>query len=207
MIGYVNFYGYKINVSEDVLIPRYETEYLVEKTIKYIKELFNDNKIDIIDLGCGSGAISIALAKETNSNVSGVDISKKALEMSKNNAKENNVDITFINNDMLDNINKKYDVIISNPPYISEDEDIMDMVKKYEPNIALFAPNNGLYFYDKILKNIKNNLKEKYLIAFEIGITQSEEIIKMINTYLPNSKYYVENDLTNRNRYIFIVSK
>ena len=207
LIGYVNFYGYKINVSEDVLIPRYETEYLVEKTIKYIKELFNDNKIDIIDLGCGSGAISIALAKETNSNVSGVDISKKALEMSKNNAKENNVDITFINNDMLDNINKKYDVIISNPPYISEDEDIMDMVKKYEPNIALFAPNNGLYFYDKILKNIKNNLKEKYLIAFEIGITQSEEIIKMINTYLPNSKYYVENDLTNRNRYIFIVSK
>ncbi len=207
LIGYVNFYGYKINVNEDVLIPRYETEYLVEKTIKYINNIFGNNKIDIVDLGCGSGAISIALSKNTNSNVYGIDISKKALEVAKKNAKENDVDINFIENDMLENINQKFDLIISNPPYISEDEDIMDMVKKYEPNIALYAPNNGLYYYDKILSNIEKNIKEKYLIAFEIGITQSEEIIKMINKYLPNSKYVVETDLTNRDRYIFIMNK
>ena len=207
LIGYVNFYGYKINVNESVLIPRYETEYLVEKTIKYINKIFGDKKIDIVDLGCGSGAISIVLSKKTNSNVIGIDISKNALEVAKNNAKENNTNITFIENDMLDNINDKYDVIISNPPYISENEFVMDRVKLYEPNIALYAPNNGLYFYDKILSSIKNNLKNKYLIAFEIGITQAKEISKLIDKYLPNSKYYIEKDLTNRDRYIFITNE
>ena len=207
LIGYVNFYGYKINVNDSVLIPRYETEYLVEKTINYINNIFGNKKINILDLGCGSGAISIILSKKTNSNVFGIDISEKALKVAKNNAKENNTNIKFIKNDMLDNISDKYDVIISNPPYISEEENIMDRVKLYEPNIALYAPNNGLYYYEKILSNIKNNLKEKYLIAFEIGITQSSEISKMIKKYLPNSKYYIEKDLTNRDRYIFITSE
>ena len=207
LIGYVNFYGYKINVNESVLIPRYETEYLVEKTIKYINKIFGKNKIDIIDLGCGSGAISIVLSKKTNSNVFGIDISEKALKMAKRNSKENDADIVFIKSNMLDNIKDKYDVIISNPPYISEDEDIMDKVKLYEPNIALYAPNKGLYYYEKILSNININLKEKYLIAFEIGITQAKYISKMIEKYLPNSKYYIEKDLTNRDRYIFITSE
>lgn len=207
LIGYVNFYGYKINVNDSVLIPRYETEFLVEKTINYINNIFGNKKINILDLGCGSGAISIVLSKKTNSNVFGIDISEKALKVAKNNAKENNTNIKFIKNDMLDNISDKYDVIISNPPYINEEENIMDRVKLYEPNIALYAPNNGLYYYEKILSNIKNNLKEKYLIAFEIGITQSTEISKMIKKYLPNSKYYIEKDLTNRDRYIFITSE
>ena len=207
LIGYVNFYGYKINVNENVLIPRYETEYLVEKTIKYIKEIFKNNKINILDLGCGSGCISVALSKETNSTVTAIDISEEALNVAKSNAKENDVNINFIKNDMLDNINEKFDVIISNPPYISENEEIMDMVKLYEPNIALYAPNNGLYFYEKILSNISKNLKEKYLIAFEIGITQSQEIINIIMKYLPKSKYFVEKDLTNRDRFIFILNE
>lgn len=207
LIGYVNFYGYKINVNNSVLIPRYETEYLVEKTIKYIKKIYGDNKIDIVDLGCGSGCISIALSKEVNSKVTAIDISDDALLVAKQNSKENNTDIKFIKNDMLDNINTKYDVIISNPPYISHNEYVMDMVKLYEPNIALYADENGLYFYDKILSQVKNNLKEKYLIAFEIGITQAEEISKMIEKYLPNSKYYIEKDLTNRDRYIFILNE
>ena len=206
LIGYVNFYGYKINVNESVLIPRYETEFLVEKTIKYINNLFGDKKIDIVDLGCGSGCISITLSKKTNSNVTGIDISPIALEVAKKNSKENNTYIKFIENDMLDNIDDKFDVIISNPPYISHDEYVMDRVKLYEPALALYADNKGLYFYEKILKNIKNNLKGKHLIAFEIGLTQASDISKMISEYLPNDKYYVEKDLTNRDRYIFITN-
>ena len=207
LIGYVNFYGYKINVNDSVLIPRYETEYLVEKTIKYINKIFKNDKINIVDLGCGSAAISIALAKKTNSNITGIDISDKAIEVAKNNAKENKVNINFILNDMLDNINDKYDVIISNPPYIDESEEVMDMVKLYEPKIALYAPNNGLYYYEKIIKSAKTNLNSKYLIAFEIGMNQAEFVSKMIQTYLPNSKYSVEKDLSGKNRYVFITSE
>ena len=131
LIGYVNFYGYKIKVNENVLIPRYETEYLIEKTIKYAKELFN-SKIDILDLGTGSGCIAITLAKELDCNVTGIDISNEALELAKLNSIDNNTNIKFINNNMLDNINDKYDLIISNPPYISKNETIMEMVEKYD---------------------------------------------------------------------------
>ena len=206
LIGYVNFYGYKINVNESVLIPRYETEYLVEKTIKYSKKLFN-NKVNILDLGTGSGAISIALGKELDSNVTAVDISDDALEVAKMNAKENNLDIRFIKSDMLDEVTGKYDIVISNPPYIDTDEKIMDSVKKYEPNIALFASEDGLYFYKKIISNIKPFLNEKFIIAFEIGWWQGNLIKNIATEYFKDSKIIIEKDLTNRDRYVFIISE
>ena len=134
LIGYVDFYGYKINVNEDVLIPRYETEYLLEKVINISKKIFS-NKINILDIGTGSGAISIVLKNELNSNVTACDISKKALNVAINNAKINNSSIKFIKSDIFSNINDKFDIIISNPPYISSDEVIMDSVKKYEPKL------------------------------------------------------------------------
>ena len=149
LIGYVDFYGYKINVNEDVLIPRYETEYLLEKVINISKKIFS-NKINILDIGTGSGAISIVLKNELNSNVTACDISKKALNVAINNAKINNSSIKFIKSDIFSNINDKFDIIISNPPYISSDEVIMDSVKKYEPNLALYAPKDGLYFYEEM---------------------------------------------------------
>ena len=117
LIGYVNFYGYKINVNEDVLIPRPETEYLVDKTIKYCNKYFN-KKIDILDLCTGSGCIGIALYKNVNSNVTCSDLSELALNVAQENAKDNNCDITFVKSNILDNIDKKYNLIISNPPYI-----------------------------------------------------------------------------------------
>ena len=206
LIGYVNFYGYKINVNENVLIPRYETEYLVEKTIKYSKKLFN-NKMNILDLGTGSGAISIALGKELDSNVTAVDILDSALEVAKMNAKENNLDIKFIKSDMLDEVTGKYDIVISNPPYIDTDEKIMDSVKKYEPNIALFASEDGLYFYKKIISNIKPLLNKKFIIAFEIGWWQGNLIKDIATEYFKDSKIIIEKDLTNRDRYVFIISE
>ena len=203
LIGYVNFYGNKIYVNENVLIPRYETEYLVEKTVKYAKEKFN-KKINVLDLGTGSGCIAISIKKKLDCDVTGIDISSKALEIASKNAKENNVSIKFINNNMLNNINEKYDLIISNPPYIDKNEKIMDMVDKYEPHEALYADNNGLYFYEEILKNVSNNINDNFLIAFEIGYNQANDIITLINKYLSNVKISVEKDLSNRDRYIFI---
>lgn len=206
LIGYVDFYGYKINVNENVLIPRYETEYLVEKTINYSKKMF-DSKLDILDLGTGSGAISIALGKKLDSNVTGVDISDKALEVAKNNALQNNININFIKSDMLENVTGKYDIVISNPPYIDAEEKIMDSVKKYEPHLALYAEDNGLYFYKNILSNIKPYLKEKFIIAFEIGWWQGKLIETIAKEYFEDSKVLILKDLTNRDRYIFVINE
>ena len=206
LIGYVDFYGYKIYVNENVLIPRYETEYLVQKTINYSKKIFND-KLDILDLGTGSGAISIVLGRELNSIVTGVDISEDALNVAKKNAIENKVSINFIKSNMLDSVEGKYDIVVSNPPYIDIDEKIMDSVKKYEPHLALYAKDNGLYFYKNILSNIKPYLKERFIIAFEIGWWQGALIEKIAQEYFENSNILIEKDLTNRDRYIFIINE
>lgn len=206
LIGYVDFYGYKIYVNENVLIPRYETEYLVQKTINYSKKIFND-KLDILDLGTGSGAISIVLGRELNSIVTGVDISEDALNVAKKNAIENKVSINFIKSNMLDSVEGKYDIVVSNPPYIDIDEKIMDSVKKYEPRLALYAKDNGLYFYKNILSNIKPYLKERFIIAFEIGWWQGSLIEKIAQEYFENSNILIEKDLTNRDRYIFIINE
>lgn len=206
LIGYVDFYGYKIYVNENVLIPRYETEYLVQKTINYSKKIFND-KLDILDLGTGSGAISIVLGRELNSIVTGVDISEDALNVAKKNAIENKVSINFIKSNMLDSVEGKYDIVVSNPPYIDIDEKIMESVKKYEPHLALYAKDNGLYFYKNILSNIKPYLKERFIIAFEIGWWQGSLIEKIAQEYFENSNILIEKDLTNRDRYIFIINE
>lgn len=206
LIGYVNFYGYNFKVNKYVLIPRYETEYLVEKLIKKIKQKFNKQNINIIDLGTGSGVIAITLQKEIGCQVSAVDISSEALDVAKKNALDNDSNINFIQNDMLDGINDKYDVIVSNPPYVDHNETIQDSVKMYEPHLALYAEYNGLYFYNKILSECVNNLNENYIIAFEIGYTQSEKIKEMAKEYLPNSIITVEKDLSGKDRYIFITN-
>lgn len=204
LIGYVDFYGYKINVNEDVLIPRYETEYLLEKVINISKKIFS-NKINILDIGTGSGAISIVLKNELNSNVTACDISKKALNVAINNAKINNSSIKFIESDIFSNINDKFDIIISNPPYISSDEAIMDSVKKYEPNLALYAPKDGLYFYEEIIKDARKYLNDKFIIAFEIGWWQGNLIRDISKRYFNDSIIRIEKDLTDRDRYLFII--
>ena len=206
IVGNVDFYGNTINVNKNVLIPRFETELLVDKTIKYIKTNFK-NHVDILDIATGSGCIAITLKKEIDSTVDASDISESALKVAQENALNNKVDINFINSDILTNITKKYDIIISNPPYLTKEDDIMDIVKNNEPEIALYAKDNGLYYYDVILKNIKKHLKDKYLIAFEIGYTQGEDIKNIALKYLDNINVKIEKDYSNKDRFVFIEPK
>ena len=207
IIGNIDFYGNVIKVNESVLIPRFETELLVDKTIKKIKNIFKDKKIDILDLGTGSGCIAITLKKEINSNVDALDISIDAINVAKQNAKENNIYINFIHQDMSTYQEKRYDVIISNPPYIRYDEEIMDIVKDNEPHLALYADDNGLYFYKNIIDNVPYITKEKYLICFEIGYTQSTEIVDYARKHLNNVGISVEKDYSEKDRFIFITNE
>lgn len=206
LIGYVDFYGNKINVNKNVLIPRYETELLVDKTISLIKEKF-DSKVSILDLCTGSGCIGISLYKSVNCDVTISDVSIDALEVAKTNIFINDVNINCIHSDLFDNINGTFDVIISNPPYISNNIEVMDIVDKNEPNIALYAPDNGLYFYEKILSDCRKYLNNKFIIAFEIGYEQGESIKKIANKYFSDSKVIVEKDYSLKDRFLFIISE
>lgn len=204
IVGNVDFYGNNFLVNENVLIPRFETELLVEKTIKRINDYF-DNCVDILDIGTGSGCIAITLDKKVKSNVDGVDISEDALLVAKKNNILNNSNVCFYQSDVFSNVKKKYDVIISNPPYISYDEEIMDVVYNNEPHMALFADNNGLYFYDKILCGCKSYLKDKFIIAFEIGYRQGKEVKELVYKYLDDVSVYIEKDYSDKDRFVFIV--
>lgn len=203
IIGNVNFCGNTINVDSNVLIPRFETELLVDKTIKYIEKYFS-NDIKILDIGTGSGAIAITLKKKLNCFVDAVDISGNALEIAIENASLNGVSINFSLSDMLENVISKYDVIISNPPYIAYDEEIEDIVRNNEPAIALFAENNGLEFYEKILSKVSKNINDKALIAFEIGRSQGEAITEIAKEYFPSARVSVEKDYPGEDRFVFI---
>ena len=207
IIGNVDFYGNIIEVNKHVLIPRFETEELVEKTINLIKK-YDFKNLDILELGTGSGCISVALAKELNLNsIDALDISKHALKVAKYNAKTNNVEINFIKKNMTKFIpNKKYDLIISNPPYLTATDDI-DIGIKYEPKQALFAKDNGNYFYKEILKKYKPFLKDKFIIAFETGINTKKELENYAKTLYPESKIIFESDLQKKERFMFIINK
>ena len=206
IIGNVNFYGFDFIVNKNVLIPRFETEGLVEKTIEQIKKM-GFVKPNIVDIGTGSGCIAITLKKLLpESKIEALDISLEALKVAKDNALKNNVDILFYQSDLLSNCNNKYDVIISNPPYIAYDENIMDIVKNNEPDISLYAKDNGLYFYKEILKQSKSKLKNNFLLAFEIGANQKEDLIKIASNLYPNCTIWVDKDLAGFDRYLFVKS-
>ena len=208
VIGNVNFYGLKFIVNKNVLIPRFETEELVEQVVEYTKDL-NKDKIKILDLGCGSGAIGLTLKSILkDSEVTLVDISKEALEIAKLNANNLNLDVTFIESDWFSNVKlEKYDIIVSNPPYIRTDEEIEEIVKNNEPSLALYGGVDGLDCYRKILANIKSYLNNKFLIAFEIGESQKEEIYDIVNKYLKDIEITCKKVLYGRNRMIFVRNK
>ena len=204
VIGNVNFYGNKFYVDENVLIPRFETEELVENTVQYIKKIFT-KPVDIIDLGCGSGVIGLTLEKKVyTETVDLVDISDKALEVTKVNCQNLESKANLIQSDMFQNITKKYDVIISNPPYIKINEEIEEIVLNNEPHLALYAGIDGLDCYRKIIKELPNHMKDRCLVAFEIGMTQAEPLKELIKETLGDIKVEVKKDLSEKDRMLFI---
>lgn len=205
VIGNVNFYGNRFYIDERVLIPRFETEELVENTIQYINQYFN-KPVDIIDLGCGSGVIGLSLEKKVSTRtVDLIDISKDALEVARINKDQLQSNVNLIESDFFQNIDNKYDVIISNPPYISTKEEIEEIVKNNEPELALYAGEKGLDCYEKIIKELNNHMKYRCLVAFEIGMNQKNDIIDLINKYLQNVKIIIKKDLSERERMLFIL--
>ena len=144
VLGHVNFYGNNFYIDERVLIPRFETEELVENTILYLNKYLS-KPIDLIDLGTGSGVIGLTLAKKiSTTSVDLVDISKEALEVCQINCHNFGIEANLIESDFFTNINKKYDLIISNPPYIKTNEEIEEIVKNNEPSLALYGGEEGL---------------------------------------------------------------
>lgn len=205
VIGNVNFCGLKIKVNENVLIPRFETEELVENTINYIKKFFDNDSIKILDLCTGSGAIGLAIKKKyPNIDVTLSDISEEALEIAKYNSENLNLKVKIIKSNLLDDIKDKYDIIISNPPYIKDNEKIEEIVKNNEPHLALYAGHDGLDCYRKILKNISKNLNHKYLIAFEIGYDQKDKVMNLASDNLIDVTSICIKDLSGNDRMIFI---
>ena len=206
VIGNVNFYGNIFKVNKNVLIPRFETEELVENTIKLINEYFN-YPLKIIDLGTGSGCIGLTLKKKLdNVSVTLLDISKEALMVAKENAKNLNLDVNFIESDMWNNVYEKYDVIISNPPYIRNDEEIEDIVYENEPHLALFGGKDGLDMYRKIKNGLLSHVENKFLLALEIGDMQKDAIIELFSDIL-DVEIISKKDLSGRDRMIFILRK
>lgn len=207
VIGNVDFCGQTFIVNENVLIPRFETEELVDYTTRYAKQLFT-GPVDIIDLGCGSGVIGLSLEKKLSTNsVDLIDISESALEVAKQNRDNLGSNANLIHSDMWKSVTKKYDIVVSNPPYIKTNEEIEDIVKNNEPHLALYAGIDGLDCYRKIFEDIKTHLNNKFLIGLEIGYTQAEDIKELANNYLDNINIEVKQDMSNKDRMIFIWNK
>ena len=206
IIGYVDFYGLKINVNEFTLIPRYETEYLIELTLKEIKKLNLANP-KILDLCTGSGAIGLTLKSLLpSSEVTLSDISKDALMVANKNKNELNLDVNIIESDLFKNIPGKFDVIISNPPYVMTNETLPKEVL-YEPHLALYSGPKGIDHIEEIFKNIKSHLNNKYLIALEINEKSEPDITNLIKTYFEkNINYKFMKDLAGKTRYLFITN-
>lgn len=208
VLGYSYFYGYKFLVNENVLIPRFETEELVGLVLSKYDEYFKGQKINLADVGTGSGAIAISLKKEEpNLNVYASDISLEALNVAKENASNNDADITFYQGSMLKPLIEndiKLDILVSNPPYIKQDEVLDPSVKDYEPHVALFGGNDGLKFYRMIFEDASKVLKEKSMLFFEMGYDQKENLTALAREYFSNGHIEVIKDINKKDRMLFI---
>ena len=209
LVGFEYFYDRKFKVTSDVLSPRMETEELVYKVIDYIRKN-NLTNIKILDLCTGSGIIGITLKKELEEfdvKILASDISSRALTVAKENASSLEADISFVESDLFSNIQDKFDIIVSNPPYIAHDDKktIKENVLNYDPHLALFADEEGMYFYRNIIEKSRPYLNEKGIMFLEIGYDQKEKII----TLGENNKFetVVYKDINGRDRIAVLKSQ
>ena len=209
LVGFEYFYDRKYKVTKDVLSPRMETEELIYKVIEYVNAS-NKNKFKILDLCTGSGIIAITLKKELEQvsvDIIASDISEEALEVAKENSQSHDATIKFIKSDIFNNIDDKFDIIVSNPPYIDRKDEVtmQDNVLNYDPHLALFAEEEGMYFYRKIIEQANDYLNENGVMFFEIGYDQKDKIIKLADINGYSSEVY--KDINDRDRMAFLVRK
>ena len=207
IIGSVEFYGLKIKVTPSVLIPRPETELLVETVINSVDK---EDELNILDIGCGSGNISVALAANfPNSIVTGIDISEDAIKIAKENAGLHNLSsrINFSLKDILKDVSfdsKKFDIIVSNPPYVSEMdfEKVQPEIKNYEPDVAVTDHSDGFVFFRKISGISDKILRQQGMLFFEVAVNQSDHVKKiLLNNGFENIN--IVNDYQNIERIIY----
>ncbi|WP_067728499.1 peptide chain release factor N(5)-glutamine methyltransferase [Oceanobacillus damuensis] len=209
LMGYETFYGRDFTVNKHVLIPRPETEELVLHVIESAKDI-EAEQLTIVDIGTGSGIIAITLALELPySQVYATDISDDALAVARQNAAQLHADVTFLKGDFLQPVideKIRAHIIVSNPPYIAKSEalSISDTVKDFDPELALFAENNGLAAYEKIVDQAPAALQPKALLAFEIGHKQSEALHAIIHQTFPDSNVKTIKDIHKKNRIVSV---
>lgn len=206
LIGNEVFLDYRLKVTPDTLIPRPETEELVEKCLKLTQKQANQ-ALKVVDVGTGTGAIAISLKdKRPTWQMSAVDLSSAALEVAKENAQQIGVALEFILSDCLDEVVGPIDVLISNPPYISKDEyELMDVsVREFEPKMALFAENNGLAIYEKLAKQAQSKLAKDGKIFLEIGFMQGSAVKELFRAAFPKKQVSIHKDLFGNDRMIVV---
>ena len=209
LVGFEYFYDRKYKVTKDVLSPRMETEELIYRVVEYVKST-KKNNLKILDLCTGSGIIAITLKKELSQfsiDVVASDISEEAIKVAKENAQSHDATTKFIQSDIFNNIADKFDIIVSNPPYIDRKDEVtmQDNVLKYDPHLALFAEEEGMYFYRKIIEQANDYLNENGVIFFEIGYDQKDKIIKLADLNGYSAEVY--KDINGRDRMAFLVRK
>ncbi|WP_392454697.1 peptide chain release factor N(5)-glutamine methyltransferase [Chryseomicrobium aureum] len=205
--GVAEFYGRHFKVTPDVLIPRPETEELIEQLIQRKKTLFGKRPVRIVDIGTGTGCIATTLKLEIpEAEVHAVDISSQALEVARHNAVFLQADVQFLQGDMTEPIEgEKWDIFVSNPPYIAEvEKQVMHgNVLDHEPHLALFAEDEGLYFYKKMCARLPELLSAQAIVGFEIGYLQGPAVKLLLEQALPTAKVEVVEDLNGRDRMVF----
>ena len=208
VLGFEWFYGYRFKVNPDVLIPRPETEELVANILAAYDECFDGQDVDVIDVGTGSGAIAIALRKEeAHLQVTASDISEQAVAVARKNAADNAADVTFLTGDMLEPFIEagiRCDILVSNPPYIPVHEQMEHSVVDFEPHVAQFGGEDGLKFYREIFANAHRVIKEKAILAFEMGYDQGERLRALAKEHFPDARVEIIKDLSGKNRMLFV---
>ncbi|MFS0613461.1 peptide chain release factor N(5)-glutamine methyltransferase [Lederbergia ruris] len=209
IIGYEEFYGRRFMVNEHVLIPRPETEELIEAVLHRINHLFPGNQhLKLGDIGTGSGAIAITIKLERpDLEVMATDISQDALKVANSNAQVLGADVTFRQGDLLMPIlqtGEKWDIILSNPPYIPAHDVLDKIVQDHEPSLALFAGEDGLDFYRRFALELPKVVHEKSLIAFEIGAGQGEAVVALMKEVFPTALTEILFDINGKDRIVII---
>ncbi len=206
LIGSEVFLDYRFKVTPDTLIPRPETEELVEKCLKLTQKQANQ-ALKVVDVGTGTGAIAISLKdKRPTWQVCAVDLSSAALEVAQENAQQIGVALEFVLSDCLDEVAGPIDILISNPPYISQDEyELMDVsVREFEPKMALFAENNGLAIYEKLAQQAPSKLGKDGKIFLEIGFMQGPAVKEIFQAAFPKKQVSIHKDLFGNDRMIVV---